>query len=325
MESDDKFLHSYGKDPSPGYARRLRETLREIEEPARRPLWRPLVAAAAGLAVLVALFAFPAVRAGAQAMLDMFRVRNFVAVSFDPARLEKLRALKENRAMLVFDRQEVIQDPGKPVVEPSPAAAGAVAGFAVQSPSFLPNGLVLDTVAVTGEGRARLGASTTRLREVLNALDLRDVQVPPNLDSQDLMVHTYPVVAQSYRAEKHHLQLLQSRNPEVSMPAGVDLPRLGEIGLRILGIDAGEAHRLASSIDWRSTLLVPVPTTASSFVQVTVQGNPGLLVTTKGEEAEGNKRRRAGSVLLWTQGDRVFALAGTLESRDMVQVAESVR
>src|SRR5881394_3635259 len=101
MESDDKFLHSYSKDPSPGYARRLRETLRELEEPPRRPLWRPLVAAAAGLAVLVALFAFPAVRAGAQAMLDMFRVRNFVAVSFDPTRLEKLRALKENRAMLV--------------------------------------------------------------------------------------------------------------------------------------------------------------------------------------------------------------------------------
>ena len=324
MESDDKFLHSHRRDPAPGFARRLRETLREVEDPAPRPLWRPLVAAAAALAVIVALFAFPAVRAGAQAVLDLFRVRNFVAVSFDPARLEKLRALKQNSGMLVFDRQQVIQDPGKPVVEPSAAAAGAVAGFAVQSPSFLPNGLVLDTVAVTGEGRARLGASTARLREILDALDLRDVQVPPNLDTQDLTVHMYPVVAQSYRSEKHHLQLIQSRNPEVSMPAGVDLPRLGEIGLRILGMDAGEAHRLASSIDWRSTLLVPVPTTASSFRQVTVQGNPGLLVTTTGEEG-GTKRRRAGNVLLWTQGDRVLALAGTIGDRDLVQVAESVR
>jgi len=323
MDHDDRFLHSYAQDPPPGYARRLRETLRELEEPARRSPWRPLVAAAAGLAVLVALFAFPAVRAGAQAMLDMFRVRNFVAVSFDPARLEKLRSLKQNSGMLVFDRQEMIQDPGKPVVEPSAAAAGAVAGFAVQSPSFLPNGLVPDTVAVTGEGRARLGASTARLREILDALDLRDVQVPPNLDTQDLTVHTYPVVSQSYRAEKHHLQFLQSRNPEVSLPAGVDLPRLGEIGLRILGMDAGEARRLASSIDWRSTLLVPVPTTASSFRQVTVQGNPGLLVTTTGEN--GGKKRRAGTVLLWTEGDRVFALAGTLGDRDLMQVAESVR
>jgi hypothetical protein len=60
-------------------------------------------------------------------------------------------------------------------------------------------------------------------------------------------------------------------------------------------------------------------------VQVTVQGNPGLLVTTKGEEGEGQKRRRPVSVLLWTQGERVFALAGTLGSQDLVQVAESVR
>jgi hypothetical protein len=325
MESDDRFLHSHRRDPAPGFARRLRERLRDVEDPAPRPLWRPLVAAAAALAVVMALFAFPAVRAGAQAMLDMFRVRNFVAVSFDPERLEKLRALKQNNAMLVFDRQQVIQDPGKPVVQPSVAAAGAVAGFTVESPSYLPRGLALDTVAVSGEGRAQIGTTTARLREVLDALGLNDVQVPPNLDTQDVTVHTYPVVSQSYRAERHHLQLVQSRNPEVGLPAGLDLARMAEIGLRILGVDTGEAHRLAQSIDWRSTLLVPVPTTASSFRQVTVQGNPGLLVTSNGEGANKQGRRRAGSVLMWTQGDRMFALEGTLGEQDLVQVAESVR
>jgi hypothetical protein len=322
MEMDDRFLHSHRRDPAPGYARRLREQLRGIEDPATRPVWRPLVAAAASLAVLVALFAIPAVRVGAQAMLDMFRVRNFVGVSFNPERLEKLRSLKQDNAMLVFDRQQVIQDPGKPMVQASVGAASAVAGFRAESPSFLPNGLALDTVAVTGEGRAQLGASSTRLREVLDALGLRDVQVPANLDAQDITVHTYPVVAQSYRSEKHRLALLQSRNPEVSMPAGVDLPRMGEIGLRILGMDAGEAHRLAQSIDWRSTLLVPVPTTATAFRQVTVKGNSGLLVTSSGERGG---HSRAGGVLLWTEGDRVFALRGTLGASDLMEVAESVR
>ena len=322
MDMDDRFLHSHRRSPSPGYARRLRERLRGIEDPAPRPVWRPFVAAAASLAVLVALFAIPAVRVGAQAMLDMFRVRNFVGVSFNPERLEKLRSLKQDNAMMVFDRQQVIQDPGKPSVQPSMGAASAVAGFRVESPGFLPKGLALDTVAVTGEGRAQIGASSARLREVLDALGLRDVQVPPNLDTQDITVHTYPVVAQSYRSEKHRLALLQSRNPEVSMPAGVDLPRMGEIGLRILGMDAGEAHRLAQSIDWRSTLLVPVPTTATSFRQVTVKGNPGLLVTASGESGAKN---RAGGVLLWTEGDRVFALRGTLDGRDLMEVAESVR
>jgi hypothetical protein len=322
METDDQFLHSHRSDPAPGFARRLRERLREVEDPAPRPLWRPLVAVAAALAVLVALFAIPAVRVGAQAMLDMFRVRNFVGVSFNADRLEKLRSLKQDNAMMVFDRQKMIQDPGKPSVQPSVGAASAVAGFQVEQPSFLPNGLALDTVAVSGEGRAQLGASSAKLRQLLDALGLNDVQVPPNLDTQDISVHMYPVVAQSYRSEKHRLALLQSRHPEVSLPAGVDLARMGEIGLRILGMDAYEAHRMAQSIDWRSTLLVPVPTTATSFRQVTVKGNSGLLVNST-VESDGKKREVG--VLLWTEGERVFALRGTLGGRDLMEVAESVR
>jgi len=264
------------------------------------------------------------VRAWAQAMLDMFRVRNFVAVSFDAARVEKLRSLKHDNAMLVFDRQQEIQDPGKPVVQSSLAMASAAAGYTAETPAYLPEGLVSDSIAVSGEGRVRLGTSTARLRELLDALDLRDVEVPAGLDGQDLSVHTYPVVYQSFRSGRRRLELVQSRSPDVSLPVGVDLARLGEMGLRILGLDASEARRLANSVDWRSTLLVPVPANASSFRQVTVQGNPGLLVTTTQQEAGGD-RRRGGSVLMWTKGERVYALEGTLEGPDLVQVAESVR
>jgi hypothetical protein len=325
MEMDDRFLNEFRRDPAPGYARRLRERLLEQEETERAPRWRPLLAAAGALAVVASLFAIPAMRAGAQAVLDLFRVRSFVAVPFDQARAEKLRSLGNDKAMVIFDRQEVIQEPGRPVVQASPAMASAAAGFAVGTPSFLPAGLALDTVAVSGEGRARLGLSSARLRGLLDALDLRDVQVPAGLDGQELVVHTFPVVQQSYRDERGRLDLLQSRSPEVSLPAGVDLARVGEIGLRILGLDPGEARRVASAVDWRSTLVVPVPANASSFRQVTVQGNRGLLVTTTRPESGSGRRRRGGSVVLWTQGDRVFALEGTLGSEDLLQIAESVR
>ena len=325
MEPDDKFLHTFRRDPEPGFARRLRERLRPDEDARPARAWRPLLAATAALAVVAALFVFPAVRAGAQAMLDLFRVRSFVAVPFDAERFEKLRSLDRDNAMMIFDRQHVIQEPGRPVVHSSPATASAVVGFNVETPGYLPDGLALDTVKVSGEGRARLGVSTARLRELLAALDLRDVEGPAGLDGQELEVHMHPVVSQSYRAGKGRLTLLQSRSPEVSLPAGVDLARLGEVGLRILGLDAGEARRIAASMDWRGTLLVPVPTNAGSFRSVTVQGNPGLLITTTGEEKAGGERRRAGSVVMWTEGDRVFALEGTLRPPDMIQVAESVR
>jgi hypothetical protein len=260
-------------------------------------------------------------------MLDLFRVRNFVAVSFDPARMEKLRSLKADgdKGMLIFDRQDVVQDPGKPTVQPSTSMASAVAGFTVTSPSYLPDGMIADTVAVTGEGRARLGVNTSHLREALTMLDVRDVEVPAGLDGQTIAVHTYPVVTQSFKRGTSRLELVQSRSPEVSLPTGVDMARLGVIGLRILGLDASEAQRMANAIDWKTTLVVPVPVNASSFRQVTVRGNPGLLVTVQAREASGDRpRRRGGSALLWTEGDKVYALEGALDSQDLVQIAESV-
>lgn len=324
MEMDDRFLNEHRRDPSPGFARRLRERLRTQEETAHARAWRPLVALAAAAAVVATLFAFPAVRAGAQSMLDLFRVRNFVAVPFDADRFEKLRSMDNDKAMLIFDRQQVIQEPGRPVVQPSAAAASALVGYSVETPSYLPDGLTADTIAVTGEGRVRLAVSTSRLRELLAALDLRDVEVPAGLDGQDVEVHMHPVVSQRFVAGKSRLTLIQARSPEVSLPTGVDLARLGEMGLRILGLDPSEARRIASTVDWRSTLLVPVPANASSFRAVTVQGNPGLFVTKVRKDSDG-RQREAGSVVMWTEGERVFALEGTKGHSDMMQVAESVR
>src|SRR5262249_39386854 len=267
-------------------------------------------------------FAFPAVRAGAQSLLDLFRVRSFVAVPFDGARMEKLQALDRNRALMIFD-QQVIQEPGPPTVVSSPVMASGPAGFTVATPAYLPAALALDTVAVTREGRARLSVNSAKLHDLLVALDLRDVDVPAGLDGQQITVHTQPVVIQSFRSDHQRMTLVQARSPEVSLPPRVDLPRLGELGLRILGLDPSEARRIASSVDLRSTLLVPVPTDASSFRSVTVRGNPGLLIT-RTDRTEGAPHR-AGTVVLWTEGDRVFALQGTLGPPDLLQVAESVR
>ena len=116
--------------------------------------------------------------------------------------------------------------------------------------------------------------------------------------------------------------LVQARSPEVSVPAGWDVERLAEIGLRVLGLDTGEARRIARSTDWRSTLLVPVPMNASTFRQVTVRGQSGLLITTSSRGQDG--RRREGAMLMWTQGERVFCLQGNLSGRDLMQMAESV-
>jgi hypothetical protein len=117
--------------------------------------------------------------------------------------------------------------------------------------------------------------------------------------------------------------LIEARRPEASLPAGLDMPRLGEIGLRLLGTDAGEAYRIAQSIDWRTTLLVPVPTDATAFRKVDIRGASGLLI-------ESARRDRGGTaalqtILMWSSGDLVLALIGSLPADQLLEMAQSTQ
>lgn len=323
---DDRMLHDYRRDPDPRYARDLRERLRRQERsPLRGHGLRNALAAACGVALVAALFSIPSVRVSAQSFLELFRVRRFAAVSLDESRVKTLRSLGGKRGDLVFDSTETLVDPGPARYVVSREAAAPEVGFAVGAPAYLPEGLAPDSVFVEGKGAMRLSVSEEKLRSLLRRLDLNDVQVPTGLDGRWIEVRKPPVVVQKFRSTRdRHAILVQARSPEVSVPAGWDVERLAEIGLRVLGLDAGEARRVARSTDWRSTLLIPVPTNASTFLQVTVHGQPGLLIATTGERAEDGRPRRAGAVLLWTEGDRVFGIQGNLSRQDLMEMAESI-
>ncbi len=331
---DEKDLHGLRREPRPEFARELHERLRR-QGPATAPerTWRPLPlgwSLAGGVAVAFAVLCFtvPAVRVSAQAFLDLFRVRNFAAVSVDPARFEQLKQKNlDLETLLAGGKPETLQDPGKPRVVGSAQEAAAAAGYAVRVPTLRPAGLQPDTVAVVGRGSVRFGVNTARLREVLDALDLRDVQVPEGLEGKTVTVGMGPVVAQRFTNERRHVELMQAPSPEVSLPAGLDLQRLGEIALRVAGLDQAEARRFARNVDWHSTLLVPVPTDASSFSEVTVRGNRGLLVRYSGQSKVGGPHGHHGSgaVLMWSEGDMVYALSGNVDGPPLVEMAESLR
>jgi hypothetical protein len=320
---DDRMLHEHRREPDPEFARNLRERLRGHESRrtfSARGTVRLLAGACAAL-VVVSLFAIPTVRVSAQAFLDLFRVRRFAAVEFSESRMKALQAIEKERGILVFDREEKVLDPGPARHVPSREAASPQVGFTVSAPKYLPEGLAVDSVFVAGEGATRLAVSEAKLRSLLDKLDLREVKVPSGLDGHWIEVRKPPVVFQKFISKNRRVVLVQARSPEVSVPAGWNVEQLAEIGLRVLGLDAGEARRIARATDWRSTLLVPVPMNASNFRQVTVHGQPALLIrTTEARAGDGRLHR----ILMWTEGDRVFCLQGNLSDGDLMQMAESV-
>ena len=328
---DDRFLNDLRREPRPGYARALRERLREVEasEPRARFRLHPAFAGAIAAALVAVAFTFPAVRVAAQSALDLFRVRQFAPVEVDLTRLEKLKALHRDAGPeatdLIFPKKEVLLDPGKPTEVATLADAAEKVGWSVvRTPSDLPRGFKSDKIVVNGAGAMRFTIASGALRKVVETLGLTDVQVPEGLDGQQITARMPGSVIQQFSNGRRSLMVVQGGSPELTMPPGVDFAKLGELGLRVLGLDAAEAHRMASTIDWRSTLLVPVPLNAAEFRQVTVNGHPGLLIETTAVTKPDGTHERPNVIVMWTEGEGVAAVTGDIDTGTTLEVAQSL-
>jgi hypothetical protein len=331
-EMDDKFLHEMRREPRPEYAANLRAKLAR-QDP--RPGWlgfawpafrlTPALAGAMAVAVIGLLFVFPSVRAWAQTFLDSFRVRTFTAVNVDEDRIKALDSPELDLKHLIGDQFETLKEPGPPQSFPTPEAAGAMAGIQVHQPAALPPGYSLASVHVRGEAATRVTGSTARLGRLMESLQIRDVPLPTSLDGQTATLRVPPMVRLTYVNGVRTVEFFQGRSPEVSLPAGVDLALLGEIGLRIIGIERAEAHRLAQSIDWHGTMVVPVPADARSFRAVDVRGQRGLLIESPQNRTGSDGRKRRDNVVMWSEGESVYAIHGPLEAVSLLEMANSVR
>jgi hypothetical protein len=322
---DDRFLHDLRRAPPREFAGRLRLALSSVEadEPAARiaPRVAKWSALAASLALAASIIAFPPLRAGAQAFLDLFRVVNFAGVAIDPGRFAVLEDTDLDLPRMLGEQVEVLEEAGEPVAFATLEAAGDAAGLDLLVPAYVPVGWERTGVSVAGAQGARITVSTAKLQTLLDALAISDVSVPTELDGQQVTLRVPPVVHMTYANETRSVSFAQAASPDVAFPAGFDLAGFAEIGLRIMGLDRDEAYRVAQSIDWRSTLIVPVPATAATFREVNVQGQPGLMIESSGGTGSGG----GGNLLLWSSADRVFALGGALGTAALLEMAQTVQ
>jgi hypothetical protein len=323
---EDEFMYLALRKPRVALLRQVRERLRSLEQTPRLTGSRRSVrwiAVAATLALVVSLVTVPSMRAGAQAFLDLFRVVNFVAV---PVRKDRIDALARPAGLdlprMLSEQIKVLKAPSAPQSVASPEEAGALAGMRVLVPTYHLTALPNVNIAVTGGQALMVTASSQKLQQVLDAFAIDDLPVPADLDGKTVNINVHPIVQMVYSGEHQQVVLVESRQPDISLPAGLDLARLAEIGLRVIGMGKSEAYQFAQQIDWRTTFVVPVPGDATNFLQVTVQGRPGLLIR---RSASTNAPSFPISQLLWSTPDEVFVLSGNVAPQDLLGMAQSMQ
>lgn len=275
---------------------------RSIEAMFRR---KTIAVGLAFVVLLAVLFSFPAVRAGASEFLGLFRVQKFAPISISPDQIAILEQLAEEG-----------MEPGELVIRNEPGAitpvdslneAGFLTGLDVRT---LPELGEPDAINVLGGGDGYLLIDLAAARAIVEAAGADPALLPDNLDGARVDVAAYPGVQQVWGEE---ISFMQAESPLVEYPDDIDPTILGEALLQVLGTEPREARRIAKSIDWASTLLLPIPTEMVTFSEVLVDGVNGVALT----PLDGT-----GSALLWQKEGKVYMLRGEGSLEELVGVVE---
>ena len=318
----DQRLAALRSTPPPAFAAALREQLRTRDraKPATsRPRLRASLLPVAAVVTIGVLLTVPAVRTSAAAFLERFRVVNFVAVPVDPSRFDALGSQQFDLGRLIGEHVQVIEPGGPPVDVNSIDEAAAKAGLEVRLPAWLPDDTTVMQTTVADSRIVRVTGNANRLRQALDALGITDLAVPAAIDGQTATIEVPPVVMIRFdHGGRGRSRLFQAAAPTVTLPPGIDIRVLGEIGLRILGLSADEARRFSGVIDWNSTLVVPVPPFAKEFTEVNVNGHRGVAVSYQAPNES------ATSMVIWSTGDRVFGMMTIQSQESLMAMANSI-
>lgn len=316
-------------------ATRLADTATKEVSPMWKQLFspqkRPVLVAGLVMLALVLAFAFPQVRAIATDFLGLFRVEQIRFVEVNPANMpDSLGSSTLFEQMLAENLQ--IEDFGEPQPIADPAEARTVAGFPIRLPQQLD---APDELLIQPGSRLTFEVDLPRLQGLLREIGRADIQLPPDLQGAIVTLEVPTSVQTGFgdcdfsaRASEDEvpgpprqsdcLTLVQMPSPTLSAPEGLNLPELGKAYLQLTGMTAEEAEKFSSTVDWTTTLVIPIPQYGVEYRQVTVDGVEGTLMLQQDRPGEGY-------MLIWVKEGMIYALTGQRGSSQALRIANSMK
>jgi hypothetical protein len=291
----------------------------------------------AALLVLALILAFPGTRALAGELLNLFRVQQVTVIPVDFTGLEQLTgdgALGNQFTGLISSSMDMHQEPGDPVQAADAEEASQLAGFDVR----IPAGMTPSQIHVTSGAAFSLTLDRTRAQALLDEAGRSDLVLPESVDGAEISVDIPSSVSVAFGTcprpgsgvSGNHEQstterrypdcviLAQIPSPSVNAPASLPIDRLAQIGLEFTGMSQEEAAAFTSTVDWTSTLVVPIPRNAAVNEQVVVDGVTGTLIQRSSEEGPQ-------FALLWVKDGIIYAISGLgTNSKQAIEMANSL-
>ncbi|HEX8993073.1 MAG TPA: DUF4367 domain-containing protein [Anaerolineales bacterium] len=336
------FLASSANEPVPSAQSALQHfyerKVSQKEIPMLKKIFGSSAIRYASLAVLLLalILAIPATRALADQVLNLFRVQQVTVVPVDFTGLQQLNgnsALGRQISELVSSSVAMTKKPSAPVAAASAADASQKAGFNVR----LPQNVTASRINVQNEAAFNFTIDRTKAQALLDEAGRSDLVLPNDIDGAVISVTVPASVRVDYgtcpdpsgagadtkgtapRDYPDCVILSEIPSPTVEAPANVDVAQLAQLGLEFGGMNSTQAAAFTKSVDWTSTLVVPIPKNATTNEQVSVDGVTGTLVQRPAGDA-------AQYVLLWAKNGIIYSIGGLgTNSQQAIDMANSLR
>ena len=270
--------------------------------------------------LLAVIITIPATRALADEVLNLFRVQQVTVIPVDFTGLQDLTGsgtLGTQFTQLVSSSITVTQKPGDPIDATDANDASQKTGFTVR----LPQNATTSHLSVTNAAAFKVTVDRTKAQAILDESGRSDLVLPASIDGAVISVSVPASVRADYgtcpdpsgadlnksgspgRNYPDCVILAEIPSPTVDAPASVDVAQLAQIGLEFTGMSSDQAAAFTSTIDWTSTLVVPIPKNAATYEQVPVDGVTGTLIQRPADDAPQ-------FVLLWIKDGIVYSIGG---------------
>ena len=226
--------------------------------------------------------------------------------------------------------------PAKPVQASDAAQASKLSGFTVR----LPAGSTASSLTVTDAAAFTFKIDRTKAQALLDEAGRTDLVLPASIDGEDISVNipsgvsaaygTCPAPTNGDAVEKNFgggsagrqytdcILMEEIPSPVVKAPADMDIAQLAKIGLEFTGMTADQAAAFTSSVDWTSTLVIPIPKNAATYQQVPVDGVIGTLIQRPADDVPQYS-------LIWIKNGIIYAIGGMGTGSDKaIQMANSL-
>lgn len=291
-----------------------------------RPLW-------VGVSLVTALavaFSLAPVRAWAVGFLGLFRVQRIAVLEIDPANLERYSSLNDfgPRIESFFAETAVVTGGGEAQIVDSVDAATQAAGYPVRLPTAL--GQPSQLMVQPGVNIA-LQVDLARAQAILDELGRSDLRLPKTLDGETVTfdiptsvtaLYNCPKVEEAQQNEAAQcVAFAQLSSPTIQAPDDLDVAQLGRVMLEFTGMSPEQALKFSQSVDWTTTLVVPVPAADwLTYSDVAVDGVTGTLIS---EAYEGQPSRY---ILIWVKDGQLYSLTGQGKSANVaIDIANTLK